>query len=118
MINLASFASDVDMTASIYQTPVTEERAFLSNASSPHVVVVSPFSDPLSLSQTQSHRSDGDFLSAAASERGDVDSFYSGLSSPVPSSLSSVTEGDSDSDDGSDRSDDSWAEIEDHSHGP
>ena len=110
--NLTSFTSDVDISASIYQTPATETTALPSNASSPQAVVVSPFSDPLSLSRTQSLRSDGDFLSAVASDADDVLSFRSGLSSPLQS-VSSVTEGDSDSDDGSD---DSWADIENDSN--
>jgi hypothetical protein len=116
MTNLASFATDVDFTASIYETPLTQGTALPSvnnsASSSPQVIMVSPFVDPLVLSRTHSQVSD--VLLSAPSEGDDVLSFRSSLSSPVPSSISSVTESEDHGSDG--ESDESWADVENDPH--
>jgi len=109
--NLNSFPSDVDMTASIYQTPSEQVMNLPSNTSSPQIVVLSPFSDPVALSPTQSRRSDMHFMSPSQSEMDDVLSFRSSMSSPLSSSIDSVLGDDSDLDNSHLGSDDSWAEV-------
>jgi len=118
LINQTLSGSDADVNASIYQTPPTRAVDLSSSTSSPQIAVMSPFSDILQLSRPQSRRSDIDFMSAGQSDVDDVLSFRSGLSSPVSSSVDSLTT--ADDDDGEDNSirgsEDSWADIEsDHS---
>jgi hypothetical protein len=112
MVNQSSSTSDVDMNVSIYQTPPTRAAELSSTMSSPQIVVMSPFSDIVGLSRTQSHT---DFVSAAPSEMDDVLSFRSSLSSPISSTTYSLTD-DEDSHHSLRGSDDEWAEVEsDHS---
>lgn len=95
---LASFATDVDYTASsVDVTPIVQNAMLQSNLASPQLTMMSPFSDVFELAQSQI--SEVDIVS------GSEDEAFS-----VPSSMSSVTATDEDDHD-SLGSGESWHDI-------
>lgn len=99
---LASFATDVDYTASSADvTPLVQTATLRSNLTSPHLAVMSPFSDVFEL--TQSQISEAEIVGAGS---GSEDGVFS-----VPSSMSSVAADEDDND--SLGSGESWHNIRD-----
>jgi len=100
--NLASFATDVDYTASsVDVTPLAETAVLQSNLTSPQLTATSPFSDVFELAQ--SRISEPEIVRAGS---GSDDEVFS-----VPSSVSSVTATDDEDDDDSLGSGESWHDI-------
>lgn len=100
--NLASFATDVDYTASsVDVTPLAQTSVLQSNLTSPQFSVTSPFSDVFELAQ--SRISEPDVVRASS---GSEDGVFS-----APSSVSSVTATDDEDDNDSLGSGESWHEI-------
>ena len=100
--NLASFATDVDYTASsVDVTPLVETAVLQSNLTSPQLTATSPFSDVFELAQ--SRISEPEIVRASS---GSDDEIFS-----VPSSMSSVTATDDEDEDDSLGSGDSWHDI-------
>lgn len=100
--NLASFATDVDYTASsVDVTPLVQTAALQSNLTSPGLTATSPFSDVFELAQ--SRISEPEIVRAGS---GSDDEVFS-----VPSSMSSVTATDDEDDNDSLGSGGSWHDI-------
>jgi len=100
--NLASFATDVDYTASsVDATPLAETAVLQSNLTSPQFTVTSPFSDVFELAQ--SRISEPEIVRAGSGSDDEVLS--------VPSSMSSVTATDDEDDGDSLGSGESWHDI-------
>jgi len=98
---LASFATDVDYTASsVDATPLVQSAMLQSNLTSPRLTVTSPFSDVFELAQSQI--SEVEMVRAGSESEDEVLS--------VPSSMSSVTATDEDDHD-SLGSGESWHDI-------
>lgn len=103
--NLASFATDVDYTASsVDVTPLVQTAVLQSNLTSPRLTATSPFSDVFELAQ--SRISEPEIVRA-----GSDDEVFS-----VSSSMSSVTVTDDEDDDGSLGSGESWHDIRNESN--
>ena len=102
--NLASFANDVDYTASsVDVTPLVQTTILQSNLTSPQLTATSPFSDVFELAQ--SRISEPEIVRAGS---GSDDEILS-----VPSSMSSVTATDDEDDGDSFGSGESWHDIRD-----
>ena len=100
--NLASFATDVDYTASsVDVTPLAQTAVLQSNLTSPQLTATSPFSDVFELAQ--SRISEPEIVRAGS---GSDDEILS-----VPSSMSSVTATDDEDDNDSFGSGESWHDI-------
>jgi hypothetical protein len=100
--NLASFATDVDYTASsVDVTPLAQTAVLQSNLTSPQLTATSPFSDVFELAQ--SRISEPEIVRAGSGSDDEVLS--------VPSSMSSVTATDDEDDDDSLGSGESWHDI-------
>jgi len=106
--NLASFATDVDYTASsVDVTPLAQTAVLLqSNLASPQLTATSPFSDVFELAQ--SRVSEPEMVRAGSGSDDDVLS--------VPSSMSSVTATDDEDDNDSLGSGGSWHDIRNEVH--
>lgn len=101
--NLASFATDVDYTASSLDvTPLAQTMVLQSNITSPQLTATSPFSDVFELAQ--SRISEPEIIRGAGS--GSDDEVLS-----VSSSMSSVTATDDEDDNDSLGSGESWHDI-------
>jgi len=102
--NLASFATDVDYTASsVDVTPLAQTAVLQSNLTSPQLTAISPFSDVFELAQSQISE-----LETVRTGSGSDDEALS-----VPSSMSSVTATDDEDDSDSLGSGESWHDIRD-----
>ena len=100
--NLASFATDVDYTASsVDATPLVQTATLQSNITSPRLTATSPFSDVFELAQ--SRISEPEILRAGS---GSDDEVFS-----VPSSMSSATATDDEDDNDSLGSGEGWHDI-------
>ena len=100
--NLASFATDVDYTASSVEvTPLAQTAVLQSNLTSPQLTVMSPFSDVFELAQSRISE-----LEVVRAGSGSDDEAFS-----VPSSISSVTATDDEDDIDSLGSGESWHDI-------
>lgn len=100
--NLASFATDVDYTASsVDVTPLAQTAVLQSNLTSPQTTSISPFSDVFEL--TQSRVSELEIVRIGSESDDEV------LSDP--SSMSSVTAADDEDDSDSLGSGESWHDI-------
>jgi hypothetical protein len=102
ILNLASFATDVDYTASsVDVTPLAQTVVLQSNLTSPQLTATSPFSDVFELAQ--SRISEPEIVRAGSGSDDEVLS--------VPSSMSSVTATDDEDDNDSLGSGESWHDI-------
>jgi len=100
--NLASFATDVDYTASSMEvTPLVQTAVLQSNLTSPGLTATSPFSDVFELAQ--SRISEPEMVRVGS---GSDDEVFS-----VPSSVSSITATDDEDDNDSFGSGESWHDI-------
>jgi len=100
--NLASFATDVDYTASsVDVTPLAQTAVLQSNLTSPQFSITSPFSDVFELAQ--SRISEPEIVRVGSGSDDEVLS--------VPSSMSSVTATDEEDDNDSFGSGESWHDI-------
>lgn len=100
--NLASFATDVDYTASsVDVTPLAQTAVLQSNLTSPQLTATSPFSDVFELAQSRASE-----LEIVRAGPGSDDEIFS-----APSSISSVTATDDEDDNDSLGSGESWHDI-------
>lgn len=104
--NLASFAADVDYTASSVDVTPLVQTALLHSDSSPQLTAMSPFVDDFELAQSQI--SEAEVVRAGSGSDDDVFS--------VPSSMSSVAATDDEDDDDSFGSGESWHDLRHELH--
>jgi len=98
--DLATFATDVDYTASSLDvTPLAQTASLQSNVTSPQLSAASPFSDAFELTQSQ-------LSEVVRADSGSDDDDFS-----VPSSVSSITATDDEDDNDSLGSGESWHDI-------
>lgn len=104
--NLASFAADIDYTASSVDVTPLAQTALLQSDPSPQLTVMSPFTDVFELAQSQISEAE-----AARTGSGSDDDVFS-----VPSSVSSVTATDDEDDNDSFGSGESWHDLRNELH--